>query len=386
MAFPVPTGWSVVDGLLVIGQMKKKIGTWMYKMVRMQEMEEWISRMFSNGKTRSHPMTNDQSTPSEARTILPYTVERTRTGAPDLPTIRTYEATRDALHEIENKAGATTRSRYTYAVNAIGQRTGLSTAFDLGTGLASNPGATAWAYDDLGQIQTADAPGTAADRAYQYDSIGNRLFSETGAAQIPATPGTGTLAYAPNALDQYDSITPHDQNGNPLPSFTPTHDDDGNLKNGQLRTIASDGTPTPYDADLTWNADNRLVKVKNGASTVATYDYDYLGRRISKTVGTATTYFIYDGWNLIAEYEISNSQFQITKAYLWGLDLSNTLQGAGGVGGLLAVTVHAYTTANPPVHTSATYYPTYDGNANVSEKPRGPGGVLEAAQIFSVIS
>jgi hypothetical protein len=158
--------------------------------------------------------------------LLPYTL--TRSGTPALQTLRTYEAHRDALHKIENSAGTTTRSSYTCTVNDLGQRTGLSTAFDLGTGLTGNPGPTVWHYDDLGQLESADAPGASADRAYTYDSIGNRLLSETGAAQISDPPGTGTLAYAPDPLDQYDSITPHDQNGNQLPSFVPAYDDDGN--------------------------------------------------------------------------------------------------------------------------------------------------------------
>jgi RHS repeat-associated protein len=87
---------------------------------------------------------------------------------------------------------------------------------------------------------------------------------------------------------------------------------------------------------------------------VAAYQYDFMGRRISKTVGSTTTYFIYDGWNLVAEYGAGQST--PSRTYTWGLDLSGTLQGAGGVGGLLAATIG-----------SATYYPTYDGNGNISE-------------------
>ena len=45
-----------------------------------------------------------------------------------------------------------------------------------------------------------------------------------------------------------------------------------------------------------------------------------------------------------------------TKTNTWGADLSGSMQGAGGVGGLLAVT-----------DSTGTYYPTYDGNGNVSE-------------------
>ena len=66
--------------------------------------------------------------------------------------------------------------------------------------------------------------------------------------------------------------------------------------------------------------------------------YDHLGRRIVKRAraGTYTNYdysYLYDGWNMIAETLPSASP----NHYLWGLDLSGTEQGAGGVGGLLAV-------------------------------------------------
>jgi hypothetical protein len=68
------------------------------------------------------------------------------------------------------------------------------------------------------------------------------------------------------------------------------------------------------------------------------FGYDSRSRRIKKTVsinGTAiyTNRFVYDGWNLIAEV---NPAKVATATYLWGNDLSGSMQGAGGVGGLLA--------------------------------------------------
>ena len=112
---------------------------------------------------------------------------------------------------------------------------------------------------------------------------------------------------------------------------------------------------------------NRLIEVKDGITTVATYAYDYLGRRILKSVPQdasdsnspiTNTYFLYNGWNLIADYTspIPNSTFIIHNSYTWGLDLSGSMQGAGGVGGLLAVK-----------EASSLFYLTYDGNGNVSE-------------------
>jgi len=73
------------------------------------------------------------------------------------------------------------------------------------------------------------------------------------------------------------------------------------------------------------------------------FEYDWKGRRIRKRVwdntsGTGTavpdTTFVYDGWNLLAEVNTSHSAI---RSYMWGLDLSRTMQGAGGVGGLVAV-------------------------------------------------
>jgi RHS repeat-associated protein len=54
----------------------------------------------------------------------------------------------------------------------------------------------------------------------------------------------------------------------------------------------------------------------------------------------------------------------LAKSFTWGIDLSGTLQGAGGVGGLLAVT-----------DSTGTYYPTYDGNGNISEYLNSTGAI-----------
>ncbi len=116
-----------------------------------------------------------------------------------------------------------------------------------------------------------------------------------------------------------------------------THDADGNL--------LTDGRWT-----YTWNAENRLIQAQS-TDTKLVFTYDHIGRRVRKQLYnwqtdtwqlTADTRYIYDGWNLIAELTL-NSELgtaELTKSYLWGLDLSSTLQGAGGVGGLLAITTN----------------------------------------------
>jgi RHS repeat-associated protein len=64
-------------------------------------------------------------------------------------------------------------------------------------------------------------------------------------------------------------------------------------------------------------------------------------------------YGVFDGWNLLAELDENG----VAKAtYVWGLDLSQSLQGAGGIGGLLA-----------RVDEVGVYTYTFDGNGNVGQ-------------------
>ena len=132
---------------------------------------------------------------------------------------------------------------------------------------------------------------------------------------------------------------------------------------GQREALSRTGTPTGPSAMARSRPD--------GEYNLASYAYDAQSRLISRSVGvspTTATAYIHDGWNRIAEYEINNqnSTIVIRKSYLWGPDLSGAFQGAGGVGGLLAVNRVSSTMA----------YPAYDGNGNITEYLDATGGVL----------
>ena len=149
-----------------------------------------------------------------------------------------------------------------------------------------------------------------------------------------------------------------------VPPATETylHDADGNL--------VSDGLWTN-----TWDAENRLIKMESLSSYPTegkrrlTFDYDAQGRRIRKQVWKNNVLntliwnqisderFVYDGWNLIAKLD-TNLTSQAT--FVWGLDLSGSLQGAGGVGGLLVMSEVAGGSI-----TNACFA-AYDGNGNVA--------------------
>jgi RHS repeat-associated protein len=150
-----------------------------------------------------------------------------------------------------------------------------------------------------------------------------------------------------------------------------TYDDDGNL--------TQDGRWS-----YTWDAENRLIGMEtftNLPSSVPrlklSFAYDYMSRRISKTVSTfeseiwnqkSQIHFVYDGWNLISELSTANGLLY-TNTYVWGLDLSGTLQGAGGIGGLLS------STTQQPSNTTTAFY-TFDANGNVGQLVATNGSIL----------
>ncbi len=61
-----------------------------------------------------------------------------------------------------------------------------------------------------------------------------------------------------------------------------------------------------------------------------------------------------------------NSDLSLKTSYAWGLDLSGSIQGAGGVGGLLFAVYYSPSTE--------VYFPAYDGNGNVMALCKGSDG------------
>jgi RHS repeat-associated protein len=287
---------------------------------------------------------------------------------------RTYEATRGSLRELANESlGSDLRSRYTYAVNPLGQREEVEitgSAYGTGTDFVT------WTYDAKGQMTSANSTrgtsSTAHDRYFEYDQIGNRIESRTethvaSGGSITAYFGnTGATVEGGSALNQYTAIvTPSD-------SLEPVHDDDGNL--------TSDGQTWNY----AWDGENRMISATPVAPTSGlrrmTYRYDYLGRLASRgyaswNAGTSiwsdfeNVRYVYDGWNRI---DSINWDTSIRSQYVWGLDLSGTFQGAGGVGGMLL-----WANSLDYDSTYAVRYPAYDGNGNVTELLDGTGAVAE---------
>jgi RHS repeat-associated protein len=148
------------------------------------------------------------------------------------------------------------------------------------------------------------------------------------------------------------------------------HDFDGNLtEDGRWK--------------YTWDAENRLRSIE--AISVAPplakrkleFLYDHIGRRIQKKIYTwnavssaytlaETINCLYDGWNLAAELTPAGT---LIRNYTWGQDLSGSLHGAGGVGGLLMMK-HGPSNSN--------HFYAFDGNGNVMGLVNAADGKISA--------
>ena len=212
--------------------------------------------------------------------------------APSLDVKRVFEPGRDLVSSIVATNSTGYVAQYHYANDRLGRRFVRKDA--IGETTVTN----VFGYNYRSELDVA-VMGTN-QFGYQYDAIGNREA---------AVANDQTIQYDANALNQYTSILPAD--------ISPAYDADGNM--------TSDGTFT-----YVWDAENRLAEVRSNGTLIAQNTYDFMGRRVRKSTAAATNTFIYDGWILILE-EIETNRY----SYFWGLDLSGTLQSAGGVGGLL---------------------------------------------------
>ena len=86
-----------------------------------------------------------------------------------------------------------------------------------------------------------------------------------------------------------------------------------------------------------------------------------------QNVSAATHTYFYDDWNLVEERVAYTNGTTSTTHYYWGKDLSGSLQGAGGVGGLLYLTIDGI-----------PYVPHYDNNGNVTRYFDSSGATVAA--------
>jgi RHS repeat-associated protein len=162
-----------------------------------------------------------------------------------------------------------------------------------------------YTYDPDGNVLTKNNLGNSAfSEQYSYDGL-NQL---TNFARGPQTESWGldalgnwtsvttngtTQTRTANAQNQYTSIS-----GGTTPSY------DGN---GNMTTDPTNGNTYVYDA---WN---RLVAVTNGGTTLASYSYDAIGRRITEISTAPLDLYFSKDWQVVEERASGVMQTQ----YVW---------------------------------------------------------------------
>jgi RHS repeat-associated protein len=176
-----------------------------------------------------------------------------------------------------------------------------------------------YTYDGLYQIKTlqrgtltgtppSGISGTPTwEEDWNYDATGN--WHGSSSAYLTKVSGTTTLDQnrTHNEVNEITNIT--ESTGTAWP--TPGHDAAGNLTSVPQPLSLGNGYT------LTWDAWNRLMTVKAGSTTVATYAYDGATRRVSKNDGTNTRHYYYsDQWQVLEERLGSTTA---DRQYVWGI-------------------------------------------------------------------
>jgi len=229
-------------------------------------------------------------------------------------------------------SGSSVLDSSAYGYNAASQRVAFTNA--AGTWVNNR-------YDRIGQLAVADSSVNSEDRGYSYDAAWNLNYrTSNGSLQTFNVDGKNQLTTTPDGACAYDA-------------------------NGNLTNAA--GAVCLYDDE------NRLVEWRQASGPVAgalatTFVYDGLGRLRARGEfqGNGSYWgmlsvvnYLYDGRRVIEERDGDNVP-QV--AYTRGTDLSGSLEGAGGIGGLLARS-HGFTNCSTTLTvriTNDTAYCLYD--------------------------
>jgi len=291
----------------------------------------------------------------------------------------------DALARLQqtalNNSSGMTLDGYGYQSDPLGLRTNIVRNFGTTTSTAS------MAYDALGQLTNwvaQEGAGTSRlneqygwgyDAAHNLHSRANNALSESfttdAANQLTGISRSGSLTVAGNLLTSVTSLTVNGQtaqvygdltfarSGNGLNNGANTYTNVAQNATGKIvtntltvnlplnATLLYDGNGNLTNDGLksfAYDAENELTNVQVAGQWQSAFVYDGLGRRrierdyawASGTwVRTNEEHYIYDGLLILQQRDASNN---VVVTYTRGRDLSGSLQGAGGIGGLLART------------------------------------------------
>ena len=228
-------------------------------------------------------------------------------------------------------------------------------------------------FDDIGNRTSTRAGGDSAGAGLRWAGYTNNLLNQLTSRGVPGAFDVLGIANAQQTVsvngaavdyrrgEYFLKLVEVNNTGSLVWTNLPVTTSGGGSASGKVY-VPQTPEVCQYDPDgnllqdgrwtYTWDAENRLIKIDPLAAMPeadkrrGNYAYDQQGRRIWKRVdyrsgGNWITHherkFLYDGCNLTVELFTNNTAVE---RFLWGLDLSGSGQGAGGVGGLLKVWDH----------------------------------------------
>ena len=259
----------------------------------------------------------------------------------------TYDAD-DQLLQVRNATPTDVISQYDYTYDAAGRRIEIARS---GTAMSESR-TDAYGYNVRNELTSAtktEGPQSpAAEYAYQYDDIGNRITS---------TDLVTNRTYTANSLNQYTLISNLCDSASLREEFIPQFDDDGN------QTIQ---TSTGVWS-VQYNGENRPVLWTGGTQSATTnivMSFDRMGRRVEyretqtigavggntpRTTANAQHRFVYDNYLCIQRLDAATAN-AVDLAFVWDVTES--------------VTTRPLIVDKPKSYKACM---THDGNKNVSD-------------------
>ncbi|WP_026103152.1 RHS repeat-associated core domain-containing protein [Pseudanabaena sp. PCC 6802] len=227
---------------------------------------------------------------------------------------------RDRLTDMESKKGNNVLTRFSYTLDASGNRTAIA---ELG-GRTVN-----YTYDKLYRLVRESAP--EGDIAYTYDAVGNRLTKTSSA-------GTTTSTYDANdrLLSDGANTYSYDNNGNTTGTATGTatiaytYDDQNRLISAQLPTgmvrygydahgirisSATNGSTTNYLIDDNRDYAQVLEETRAGSSARYVYSNNLIVQTRTQARNSESSFFISDALN--STRALTNSAGTVTDKYTY---------------------------------------------------------------------
>lgn len=198
--------------------------------------------------------------------------------------------TKSQLTSIVNDISENNFSTFTYSYDDIGRRIQLSTTR---TDITVNNILT-YGYDLQSRLTSSTNPlPSLPDETFIYDNNGNRIRRDG---------------------QTFDSIYDNTNRLIENEEYLYEYDDNGNL---DLKTEKNTNEIT----DFTYDPENRLI-IFSKPGVTASYKYDGLGRRIEKNVNGNIKRYVYDGFDLLLEYDGNNV---LEANYTHGLGIDSLL-------------------------------------------------------------